>query len=203
MMNHDDKLDERSEASVSEAERARIAAELAALGELPPDEDEFLQLDPRELGTTRPEDVQMIEALAEWADPVDDSEPLSALEARRVWRHVESRRASRDADGGSRAWIGLALAGLAAAAVVLVVVIPRASGEGASDGEGEMVAALSEQAHAGLSALGVDTAPGSDAARVRQLAVRYARRMDALDAQPDAAQEGTTPSPVERPEDAG
>src|SRR5690606_38734273 len=151
MTNHDDKRSGGSETSYATADRTRIEAEHAALGESVLEEQEFTRPDPRAADSPRSSDLQMLEALAEWSEPEEndgfDGEKLelSGLEARRVWRRIESRRGHEpSATGGSRRpWVGVAAVAVAAAVVVSIVLIPRESEESA-----QLAAGLSVQAHA-------------------------------------------------------
>ena len=150
----------------------RIAAELAALGELEasPDELALLELAGGELATS--EDERLVGELFRIAEGVGDPE-LDDLAAQRVWKRVEGQGAntpSRKGGGvGGRVVIGLLFA--AAAAVLLVMLPAESADEGANDELGMV-------AHAGLEALGVDTSPGADARRTRELARSLERTLE-------------------------
>ncbi len=145
----------RSHADLSPHDAERIAAELAALGEPELEADELASLTD-EADT----DLAFVEGLREFAEPLAPRVELEALASRRVWSRVRSRVP------GARGAGFIAGGVLLAAAAALLVLVLRPDGSDSGEAR-EAALALRAQAHAGLEALGVDTKPGADAARVR------------------------------------
>ncbi|MFO0635945.1 MAG: hypothetical protein U0168_24150 [Nannocystaceae bacterium] len=150
------------------ADAARIAAELAAMGEppLPPDEGDAAALEPD----------AAVRTLFALVHPRDPGVTLDELGRARAWRRVAMHRAAVTAPVAPRpgrllraAWLLVATA----AAVVLVPALGARVHDRAPAGERESTAALGEQARHALEAL-----PGSqDQARARSLAQTYNARM--------------------------
>jgi len=143
-----------------EAERARIRAELAALGEPDADDDD----DDRHVGA-----VTALFGVAHGDDAIGALE-LSELERRRVWRRIDERRSARPSAPRRATWIGIA----AAAALVLVPVFaPEVADRSSDPGARAAREALGEQARRTLGHL-----PGDqDAERARGMADDYAARL--------------------------
>lgn len=153
-------------------EAERIAAELAALGEPELEVGELEALEGRDSAQAESEDAAFVAMLHRFSEPVAEAVELDELAQQRAWAKVQAAgKAKRGGSSrGSGAWIaGVIL--LAAAAVALLVIVPaQSSVDGQADADAAV--ALRTQAHAGLEALGVETGPGADAARVRNLLSR-------------------------------
>ena len=158
------------------ADVERIAAELAALGEEPADDEELAVL------TTPAEahsDVRTVATLVElstWSAP---AQGLLPLERHRVWRRIAQRSPapSRVADpdepaaNGFTGWRGL-VAGLAL--VAGVILLPRFEAPVAPSAEDRQATLSMGQAARGV----LDTLPGEqDGTRARTLAEGYAERL--------------------------
>lgn len=170
-----------------EAARAALASELEALGEATPSSEELDAL----LDENDGDDVAFVGRLVDVAELGPDAqrlEPrLDEMGARRAWTKVEARVAGVGAGdavaspGRRPSWVPVVLGvvALAAAMALALIVVPRGeNGPGTQiavgdAGEAEAnpavdpaeVEALSEQARAGLSALGVDGHSASKRAR--------------------------------------
>jgi hypothetical protein len=176
---HSDDPDLRRQATF---DRDRVARELAALGEAPPDAAELHWAQAGD--DVADEGVATTHALFRVAaghpghsGPI---EALSSLERRRVWKRLAGRleRQHRGATGGGGGDTGrrvLAMLAMAAAVVLvarstLVGQVPSASGVETSRAAAE---ALGAQARAGLDVLGGEV----DGARARALADAHAMRL--------------------------
>lgn len=187
-----------------DAMRARIEAELAALGEAPLDSpDAQLELDDfdfaaRGADVSLDADVATVATLASWADPEPDGaleDDLSELAMHRVWRTIERRAPAQasaeaspstngqaDAPSGRR-W-GLVVAGLSIAAALLLIPVLVPSGPAPSDAETAAQTASRETSREDLDMLseqakrGLDALPGPHGtARVESMAQDYAQRL--------------------------
>ncbi|MCR9164710.1 MAG: hypothetical protein ACE37F_33970 [Nannocystaceae bacterium] len=181
------------------AERERIAAELAALGEDPltddPSDDEALAF---ALADAPDIDVSTVQTLARWAQPEwDDADAeLSELAQARVWRTVELRTKQAEAPAPTPAKRPLLLGAVVAlfAAAAAVVLVPVLSPSDASQDEPASVAqapadvaavtaeeldVLSMQARASLAALDRLSGQPRGSARAEAMADAYARRLEA------------------------
>jgi hypothetical protein len=170
----------------SDAELARIAAELRALGE--PEFDAELEAMPT-ASLVREAAVPTAFALAfgPTATPnasagLLDVAPLTELDRARVWRKVVARRGGAAAHHGPRApswratWVAVATA--AGLALVPMLSTPERAATPAGRAAAE---ALSTQAHAALEGV-----PGEqDGGRAAELAAQYSARLSASD--PEAA----------------
>lgn len=208
----------------SDAVRARIEQELAALGEDPLDgsaQDELaLEF---ALGGGSPHadlDVATLQTLAGWAEtpsPAQD-DALSELAQARVWRtielrgkkSVETQQAGTDvaAERSSRPlWVGAVALLAVAAGVILVPLLttdqPAPARESARESSvaqnsapvtAEELEVLSMQARTGLAALDRLRGEPTGTARVEALAADYAGRLEAQRRSPDQA---ANPNPRE------
>jgi hypothetical protein len=166
----------------SDAELARIAAELRALGE--PEFDADLEASPM-ASLVREPAVPTAFALAfgptdvgATDDALDllDVAPLTQLDRARVWRKVVARRGGGAAHHGPRApswratWVAVATA--AGLALVPMLSTPERAATPAGRAAAE---ALSTQAHAALEGV-----PGEqDGGRAAELAAQYSARLSA------------------------
>lgn len=163
-------------------EAGRIAAELAALGEDPPDDDELELM--RTAAIAADDDVRTVATLVElsaWAAP---STGLLPLERHRVWQRVAKRAAASaslpaaledtPAANGASAWRGVLVSLSLVASVTLLLrvdVAPPPSAEARAELE-----SMGEAARAVLEG----TLPGEqDGPRARALAEGYAERLQA------------------------
>lgn len=181
---HDDQappVGGRGSLSASTAERAElVAAELAALGEDPADDEELALAS---TSAAAPDDVRTVATLMElsaWAAP---AEGLLPLERHRVWQRIASRIPPAStggnehepaANGGGSPWRGVlaSLALVAGVALLLHVDVPPPPSP-------EDRAALESMGQATRAALEV-TVPGQqDGARAQALADGYAERFSA------------------------
>ena len=176
MTTHDHSSRAREE-SDDALDRDRIARELAALGEMPPEDEELdWARDAEAVGSV---DVATTHALFVVAGG-EAIEPLGALDQRRVWKRLAGRLdpLQTKVAGGSdhaprRAWVAI----LAMAAGVILVTRMAMVGQVSAPGEGDRAAieALGSTARASLDTLGGT----ADGARARALADDYATRLRA------------------------
>ncbi len=162
----------------------RIAAELAALGEEPADDDElrFVSMTASDVladGHVEP-DVRTVATLVELSTWTPPAEGLLPLERHRVWQRVAQHvpapviDPAEPAANSSQGWRGL-VAGLAL--VAGVILMPRFDSVPPAPTEEQRAttASVGEAARAVL-----DTLPGEqDATRARSLADGYAARLQA------------------------
>jgi hypothetical protein len=164
-----------SSPSARRPEDARVAAELAALGELEPGPELDASESMLEHGPADDPEVALVISLfglAHGATP-----ELSPLERRRVWRRLETMQQStahppevRKIGGGW--WIGLA----AAAALVLVPLFAPEQMKRTSDPDTRAtLVAMGQQARRSLG----EMPGGQDETRARALADDYAARLHA------------------------
>jgi len=147
-------------------DEARVGEELAALGEDPLGTDDFDVL----MGSAS-EDVDLVGALARFAEPLDQDAELSELGKARVWNAVRAHAPTgeRGSTTPTTKWSG-PVAVLLAAAVAVLFFVPWGPDGGAVGPGSSESGTLGQQARLTLQALGVDSHPGADAARARALA---------------------------------
>jgi hypothetical protein len=155
-----------------------IARELEALGEEPLDAEELAMLaagglddEPAVASTAR---------LIELSLPREEPANLSELDRQRVWRTIEQRRGSTREAASPRPtrvapWLALSLA-VAAAAVMMIVLLPGDDERSPTGPSAAEVAEVGEQARSALRAL--DDGLG-DTARAERLTADYQRRLEA------------------------
>lgn len=170
-------LDSKSESTLPVAEAtnlSQIAAELAALGESEADEEELALLAGRPGELPNTEDERFVGELFRMAEGVDPLEAeLDELGSRRVWNEVREGHAHETPRAPNSGTPRVIWGVLFAAAALLVVVLNPGDEAPAGPDEG-----LGAVAHAGLDALGVDTRPGADARRTRELAETLGRTLE-------------------------
>lgn len=158
----------------------RIAAELAALGEDPADDEELALASPGQPVHDDVRTVATLVALSQWQPPAKGLEPL---ERHRVWQRVAARIAAPVADpheaaangGGATGWRGVVASLALVAGVVLVLHVDVAPPPSAEDR-----AALQSAGEAARAVL-EGTLPGEqDGARVKTLAQGYQARLRAV-----------------------
>lgn len=174
-----------------DAELARIAAELRALGE--PELDEVTEADAlaslvRESAV--PTAFALVHAVPEHAMPEQAGDavgllgvaPLSELDQARVWRKVLARRAGGEhhvvrAPSWRATWVAVATA--AGLALVPMLSTPGGVAREATPAAHAAAEALGTQAHAALEGV-----PGeADGGRAAQLAAQYSARLAASDSE--------------------
>ncbi|MCX4245049.1 hypothetical protein [Paraliomyxa miuraensis] len=186
MTNHDPDLQADLQPDL---QRARIDAELAALGEDPADDEEFtfVASDPSmhddvheaDVRTADVRTVATLVGLSRWDPPADG---LSALERHRVWRRVEARIPALPTivaepgpaaanDAASSGWRGVVASLALVASVTLVLHVPVAPPLSPEDRDD--LRSAGELARAQLQG----AAAPSD--RARELAQRYEARLRA------------------------
>ncbi|MEM9462133.1 MAG: hypothetical protein AAGF11_48710 [Myxococcota bacterium] len=161
------------------ADVERIAAELAALGEEPADDDELAVLTTHEQAHPDVRTVATLVELSTWSAP---AQGLLPLEQHRVWRRIAQRSPApspvsepdEPAANGFKGWRGL-VAGLAL--VAGVIVLPRFEVPVAPSAEDRQATLGMGQAARGV----LETLPGEqDGTRARALAEGYAERLAAV-----------------------
>ncbi len=163
------------------ADVERIAAELAALGEEPADDEELAVLTTEAHAHPDVRTVATLVDLSTWSAP---AQGLLPLERHRVWRRIAQRSSApsrpapawmakpdEPAANGFTGWRGL-VAGLAL--VAGVILLPRFEAPVAPSAEDRQATQSMGQAARGV----LDTLPGEqDGTRVRALAEGYAERL--------------------------
>lgn len=158
---------------------AAIALELEALGEAPLSAEELATVRTGQLDD-EPE-IASLARLSELSEPLE-FDALSELETHRAWRRVEQELEQDSSPAATpasaplaspapRRWL-FAVAGLAAAAALALLVVPRGSGDGLS---AEEVAQQGESVRRALSALDDGR---SDSDRARDRARAYQQRLE-------------------------
>lgn len=198
---------------MSEPKAHPISSELAQLGEPALGEDELAWLDGGSVDATG--EVASVALLHELAEP-QAFEDLSELEAHRVWRNVEGRlespRATRPSaapatshSGGHKRWLLVAV-GMAAAAVVALIVVPRDDSTEVAERErtrqaerAEQAEQMAEQAHAALALIDDGR---SDRERAEAAAREYQRRLEQPD-QPRQPGQLDQPGQPDQPDQEG